>query len=358
MDMEIDNYIRSSVRDMKPYSTETTRRLDMSTNTNLIGADPACKKVLMKLTNSKLNQYPTQNSDNLRNVLAKKHQYKPENFIVGNGSDEILDLVAKAFINPGDAVVYPTPSFSMYGFFTTSNLGRVVTIKLKNNFQLDAKKMISANGKITTICNPNNPTGKCFEKKDVYNILENAQGIVLIDEAYAEFSHKSFIEEIENYNNLIITRTFSKAYGLASIRVGYAVSNEKIIGILNRIKPPYNLNAISETIAVEALKSDAFLNKTIRTIDIEKKELYKKLKAIGTTPHLSDANFILVKLPVNSKTFCKKLEKEGILIKDVGGLSLLENHVRITVGTRMQNKLLIGKMSRVLAKMKSNDKIT
>lgn len=353
MDREINSLVRTSVRDMKSYTTETTNKLDMSTNANLVGVNTVCRKVLTKLAKSDLSQYPTLHSDDLRNALAKKYRYKPENFNIGNGSDGLLDLIFKAFINPGDSVISPTPSFSMYNFFATSHLGRAVTVKLKDNLQLDAKKMIDAGGKITIICNPNNPTGKCFEEKDIYYILENAKGIVLIDEAYAEFSRKSYIGEIKNYNNLIITRTFSKAYGLASIRVGYAVADERTIEILDRIKPPYCLNILSETIAAEALKSNAFLNKTIKIIESEKREMYKKLRAIGTNPYPSDANFILVKLPVNSKTFCKKLEKEGILIKDVGGLPLLENHVRITVGTKTQNKLLIGKMSKVLDDMKN-----
>lgn len=353
MAIKINNLVRSSVKDMKPYRTETTTKLDMSTNANLIGINSICKKVLMEMAKSDLSQYPTQNSDNLRNTLAEKYHYSPDNFVVGNGSDEILDFVVKAFTNPGDKIVFPTPSFAMYGFYTSANLGRIVSIQLKGNFQLDVKKMIDAKGKLTMFCSPNNPTGNSFREKDIRDIIENARGIVLIDEAYAEFSGKSFIEEIEKYENLIITRTLSKAYGLASIRVGYAIGNKKIIRILNRIKPPYNLNAISEAIAAEALKSDAFLNKTIRTIETEKNELYKKLKSIGTTPYPSDTNFILVKLPVNSKAFCKKLEKEGVLIKDVGNLPLLENHVRITIGTRVHNKLLIEKMSKVLGKMKN-----
>lgn len=341
---------RKNLKELKPYVTEEFKGLRMDTNANILGINPAITKAL-RAKKFAINQYPSANSDLLRNALAKELRLSSDSIIVGNGSDEILDFIIRAYLEPNDTVAIPTPTFVMYKIYGILSFGKVVEIPLtKDNkiWNLDVSKFIGAKPKITIIANPNNPTGNCFPEKDILKIVRGRKGIVVIDEAYAEYSGKSFLSYVNKYSNLIITRTFSKAYGIAGLRVGYGVAHENIIKELLKVKPPYNLNVVSEALAVEALKYKRWLDKIVR-ITIEERELMSKaLVKLGFEVFPSEANFILAKAPVKSEKLCLELKKRGILIKDFGSQHLLENCVRITVGRKADNNKLIANITKIL----------
>jgi histidinol-phosphate aminotransferase len=339
--------VRKDLRAFKPYVAEEFKGLRMDTNTNIIEENPTILRAL-KTKKFALNYYPSSNSDYLRNALAKELKICNDNIIVGNGSDEILDFIMRAYLEPGDRVAIPVPSFVMYKIYAKLNFANLIEIPLLNNWELDRNKIINSNAKIIIIGYPNNPTGNCFYKSDILRIIDSVKGIVVLDEAYAEYSNKTMLTYIKKYDNLVITRTFSKAYGIAGLRVGYGIAQENIIRELNKIKPPYNLNLVSELLAIEALKSKRWVNKIVRITITEREKLSKELEKLGFFVYHSDSNFILANSSIKSERLCLELKKKGILIKDFSSQKLLENCVRITIGRQEDNERLIQAITKIL----------
>ncbi|MDI6708662.1 MAG: histidinol-phosphate transaminase [Candidatus Thermoplasmatota archaeon] len=341
---------RKDIKLLKPYFAEQFKGLRMDTNANILGINPAITRAL-STAKFAINQYPAPNSDFLRKALAKKLKLSPDNIIAGNGSDEILDFIMRAYLEPNDALAIPTPTFVMYKIYGILNFAKVIEIPLtrtKKVWDLDVSAFLKAKPKITIIANPNNPTGNCFPENDILKIIENSKGIIVIDEAYAEYSGKSLLPYINKYSNLIITRTFSKAYALAGLRIGYGVAQQSIIEELLKVKPPYNLNAVSESLAIEALKSNAWLKKIVKITIEEREKLSKELEKLGFEVYPSVTNFVLAKAPINSEKLCAALRKKAILIKDFGMQKELENCVRITIGKREDNSRLIKSINVIL----------
>jgi histidinol-phosphate aminotransferase len=344
------NWIRSSVRDFQLYYNPRIEGdpLRMDTNTNPLGENPAGKAALRECLDMDLGQYPNTYGDRLRAELGSLYGLDQENFVVGNGSDEVLDIICKTFMEPGGKVVIAYPSYSLHGWFSKVNGGGVVEVDLLPGFQLDVERMLAAQGDIIILCTPNNPTSNLFRQDDVLELVERSKHPVVVDEAYGEFAGESLIPLVDLHPNLIVTRTFSKAYALAGMRVGYSVANQEMTLAMQKVRVPYSLDKVSELVAIRALQDQSFVRRSVDVVREERSYLEAGLRRLGLEPYPSDANFILFKCPVSSGTFTKRLAAKGVLIRDFGSRRLLEDCARTTIGTREDNNILLQRMAEVL----------
>jgi histidinol-phosphate aminotransferase len=342
-----DNWVRSTVRDIPLYYNPKIKAVRMDTSVNVLGPNTVVKDVLSRCMDLDLNQYPAPYSDDLRNALAEKYGLSADNFVVGNGSDEALDIAFKSFMEPGETVVAPYPSYVLHGFFVKINGGRFINVDLRPGFQLDPDALLDAKGKIIILCTPNNPTANCFDHRDVERVVSEHDGPVIVDEAYGEFAKDSFMSRVDEFDNLIVTRTFSKAYGLAGLRVGYMASNLKMADVMQRVKIPYSLDKVSEMTAVAALTNTSYVDAAVRLVRSERDRLSAGLRSLGFAPFPSESNFIMFRSPKPSAELVKRLADKGVLIRDFGRLRMLESCVRTTIGTKELNDMLLGKLKEV-----------
>ncbi|MDD1773580.1 MAG: histidinol-phosphate transaminase [Methanomassiliicoccales archaeon] len=343
-----EEWIRSSLRDVPLYYNPKTDAFRMDNNANLLGPNPVAKRVLRELAETDVNFYPTTYSDPLRTALAEFYGLEMDNFIAGNGSDEMLDVCFKMLLQCGEKVVTPHPTYALHSFFVKVNAGKMVQVDLNKSFDLDPDEINRTDGKLVLLCTPNNPTANAFKGKDIIEIIEGKNRPVIVDEAYGEFTKDSFIGLVNDYDNLIVTRTFSKAYGLAGMRVGYAVSNKTLAQTLLRAKTPLSLNLLSERVAIAALKDTEYVKRTVQMVDKNRGPLSKGLRALGFRVFPSNANFILTRSPMHSEKVVSNLAEKGILIRDFGKVRMLEDCVRITIGTSEMNARLLARLAEVL----------
>lgn len=343
----MEEWLRSTVRDLELYYNPKIKAIRMDTSVNVTGPNPAVEQILRDSKNIDANQYPSPYSDNLRKALGKKYGLDEDNFIVGNGSDEVIDVAFKSFLEPGEFVVAPYPSYVLHEFFVKINCGKFKTVDLLPGFQLDVDKILNQKSKIVILCTPNNPTSNCFRKEDIKQIVEEHNGPVIVDEAYGEYASDSFLPLVEDYDNLIVTRTFSKAYGLAGLRIGYMAANKKLATMMQKVKIPYSLNKISEAAAVAALENTEYLENGKKLILNQRNKLSKALESLGFEVFPSESNFIMFKTSVPSDEFVSRLAAKGVLIRDFGKKRMLTNCVRTTIGTEELNDLLISKIKEV-----------
>lgn len=340
--------MRSSTRKFERYyNPDVGKAIRMDTNTNVLGGNPAAEKFL-KNYKGDLNGYPNTYSDGLRDALAELYGLERENFVAGSGSDEMLDVSFKTFTEFKDVSTIPVPSYTLYDYFISMNGGKTRFVDLTDDFQLDVDAMLKKKSKMMLVPSPNNPTGNSFRNKDFEEILSRYDGILIVDEAYGEYAKNSMIKKVNEFKNLIVLRTFSKAYALAALRVGYAVSNLDVAGMMNCVKIPYSLNALSEGAATAAVKDQAFIRKSVKIVNDEKKSLASGLKKLGFEPYPTNANFIMAKSPINHVKLVSGLKEKGVLIRDFGSKRRTENCVRTTIGTKKLNKILLDKMSEVI----------
>lgn len=329
------------------YNPKLHGEIRLDTNTNVLGSNPAATKYLAEHAWD-LNMYPNTYSDNLRTALAELYGLEQSNFIAGNGSDELLDITFKTFTNWKDNSVVPVPSYTLYDYFVKLNGGRAIEVDLTDDYQLDVDEMVKQDAKIAIMPSPNNPTGNCFRTKDIEEILSRFNGIVVVDEAYTEYADDSFIRRVDEFDNLVVLRTFSKAYAMAALRVGYAATNKKLAEMMMCIKIPYSLNAVSEGAAIAAIKDQEFIRKSVQMVREQRPKLDAGMRKLGFETYHSDSNFILAKSPIDHKVLVDGLKERGILIRDFGAKRRTENCVRPTVGTEELNNLLLSKMAEVI----------
>ena len=340
--------MRSTTRTFeKYYNPELHGELRLDTNTNVLGSNPAATAFLKNL-DVELNTYPNTYSDGLRSALAELYGLEADNFIIGNGSDEMLDVSFKTFTDWGDSCVSPTPSYSLYNYFIEMNGGKAVNVDLDENFQLDVDAMLKPESKVMIMPSPNNPTGNTFRTKDIEEILSRYKGVVIVDEAYGEYAKDSMVRRVDEFDNLIVMRTFSKAYAMAALRIGYAIAGKRIADMMSAVKIPYSLNKISEGAAIAAIKDQDFVRKSVELVTKERPYLAAGLEKLGFKTYPSDSNFILAKSPIDHEVLVSGLKKKGILIRDFGSKRRTENCVRPTVGTRELNDLLLSKIAEVI----------
>ncbi|ACJ16374.1 Hypothetical histidinol-phosphate aminotransferase [Thermococcus onnurineus NA1] len=323
--------IRPLVKSFQPYKVlEGDYRIWLDKNENPFDLSPEIKEeIFEELKRVPFNRYPHITADPLRERIAEFLGIDKENIIVGNGSDELISLILKLF--DGDHIVISSPTFGMYGFFAKFEGINLIDVPLDENFRLQNVEEYAENARALFICSPNNPTGNTQDREKIISVLETGAPVVL-DEAYVEFAKGSNVDLISEYDNLIVLRTFSKAFGLAGVRVGYAVGSEEIIDHLHRIKPPFTLDSISMKIAGLMLDHYDLVKRNIDYIIKERERIYRKFKDYA---YPSEANFILMKL--NAYEF---LLEKGIVVRKLGGR--LTGHIRVTVGKREENDELIG----------------
>ncbi len=290
-----------------------------------------------------LNIYPDTDSTELRAAISRFWGLDCENVVCGVGSDQIIDYITKAFLEFGDKIIIPNPTFSMYALTSIINRGKIIEAPLNEDYSVDVENTINITNdqraKLLFLCTPNNPTGNSLNEQSLKRVLEGVNCVVVVDEAYAEFSGGTIIPYINKYENLIVLRTFSKAYSLAGARVGYAVACEQMIEVINKVKAPYNLPVMSQMLAVLALEDSEEYKKRVDYLKAQRESLYIELKKINWLEvYPSDGNFIFAK---SSKLITNALEEKGILIRRFGKPMENAEVVRFTVGTKEQNSQLL-----------------
>jgi histidinol-phosphate aminotransferase len=294
-----------------------------------------------------VNRYPDPQQSSVKAVLAKQRNLKVDQVLLGNGSDEVLDLLFRAFCEPKtDNVITLPPTYGMYGVLANINAVENKEVLLSPDFQpeIDAiLEAVDANTKMIFLCSPNNPTGNSFSDESVVTLLQNFTGLVVIDEAYIDFSKKqSWVNELDEYPNLVITQTLSKAYGLAGIRLGICYASSQVIAVLNKIKPPYNVNELTQKRAIERLADKEKIQLEIDSIIIQREDLLKVLNEVKFVSKIypTEANFILIKVDDANKRY-KELIAKGIVIRNRTTQPLCDNCLRLTIGTAEENNKLI-----------------
>ena len=339
--MNIDTLVRNNVKNMSSYSSA---RDDYSggADKNLIYLDANESPF-----ENGINRYPDNKHKNLKTVISKNKNINVNQVVFGNGTDEILDLIVRVFCNPNkDKIITLPPTYGMYDVIAKTNGVENIEIPLKSDFSIDTDKILdlkTSNIKILFLCSPNNPTGNSFEINVLDNLIKKFNGIVVVDEAYIDFSsQKSLTNLIDKYENLIITQTMSKAYGMAGIRLGMGFSNEKIISYINKIKPPYNINILTENKALEELKKVNEIKSNVNSILNQREKLISSLEKLDFIEKIyeSDANFILIKVD-NADLRYNQLLKKGIIVRNRTNQYLCQNCLRITIGTKIENNSLI-----------------
>jgi histidinol-phosphate aminotransferase len=331
------------------YSISTKDMILLNDNANLFGVNPAVLEVAESFDFARLWAYPSENSDALRERIASEYGVASDEVIVGNGSDEILDITSKCFINPGDPYCTPTPTFGMYRFYGRLHLAKMCEKQLNGDFSLNAESLLEERAKITVICQPNNPTGVLFESRSVKRVLREAYGLVLVDEAYSEYSGSNMLQEVMDSEHALDLRTFSKAHGMAGLRVGFAIARKDVIDELRSVRTPFGLNSFAEAAAIRALDNRSWVSETVARTKEERLYLASRLALLGFKVYPSNCNFLLCKAPVGGPALVSALRREGVAIRDCNSYPLLENHVRITIGPRPMLDALLDKMEHLLS---------
>jgi histidinol-phosphate aminotransferase len=337
----INNLVRENVKAMKPYSSARDEFEDFDT------ADMIFLDANENPFENGVNRYPDPQQATVKSVLAQQNGVDKNQILLGNGSDEVLDLLFRAFCEPKiDNVITLPPTYGMYGVLANLNAIENREILLSEDFQPQLEvimKAVDKNTKMIFLCSPNNPTGNSFSEDSIQYLLDNFNGLVVIDEAYIDFSDKaSWIQKIKDYPNLIITQTLSKAYGLAGIRLGICYASTAIIGVLNKIKPPYNVNELTQQRALHRLANPTKIKEEINSIIAQREQLLKVLNEVNfvTKIYPTEANFILIKVD-NANQRYDELIAKGIVIRNRTTQPLCENTLRLTIGTEEENKKLM-----------------
>ena len=342
MEFELHKLVRENIKKLVPYSSarhEFTGKASvyLDANENAFGSPLP----------EKFNRYPDPLQWQLKFQLAKIKGVPAENIFIGNGSDEVIDLAYRIFCNPGtDNVIVCPPTYGMYEVSANINDVQIKKVSLTENFQLDVEGILNAvdeNTKLLFICSPNNPTGNNMDRGDVEILLNSFPGIVIIDEAYINYSkQKTFIQELTEYPNLVVMQTLSKAWGLAALRLGLCYASMDIIDIFNKVKPPYNVNEASQQLGLEALQDTTTVNNWIKQVVEEKQILIKQMQPLSFVEKIyhSDANFILVKVNDANKLY-DYLSGNEVIVRNRSKDVHCENCLRITIGTSEENTVLI-----------------
>jgi histidinol-phosphate aminotransferase len=355
-------YIRQIVREIPSYTPSVLlerARVSAKLNSNENPLPPS-RQVIECLTKAlpTVNRYP-RDPVSLCAKIASYASLKPDNVLIGNGSDELIDIAIKAFINPSEEVVISIPTFQMYEFFTKIANGKVKLIKMGGDFRWDIQgilKAISNKTKIVFFCSPNNPTGNTVPENDVLKVVERGV-VVVLDEAYFEFSGRSLSHLIRKYDNVVVFRTFSKIFGLAGLRIGYILSNPELIDSMKHVTPPFPVNVLALKAAEAAIEDTKYIKKVRALVNAGKNYLYSELNKIREVrAYPSETNFILIdirKTGINSTKIFEALLRQGVLIRDCSSFRGLErNFIRVTVGAMNENEQFIKALKNILKRRK------
>ena len=342
MSFNLEGLVRQNINNLTPYSSARKEfsgeaQIFLDANENSFGSP----------LDQNYNRYPDPLQSEIKQKIAEINNVKASEIFIGNGSDEAIDLLFRIFCEPkSDDVIICPPTYGMYKVSAEINDVKIREVLLTPDFQLNAQKIIenvNERTKLLFICSPNNPTGNSMNRNEILRIAETFRGIVVVDEAYIHFSReKSLISEINNFPNLVILQTFSKAWGLAGLRVGLAFANEAIIKLFNKVKPPYNISEIAQKAILEALKNKPQVDEMIAEIISEREKLIENLHkfSIFTKIYPTDANFILAKT-VDAEKIYKFLLEENIVVRNRSNVELCLGCLRMTIGTPQENESLL-----------------
>ena len=338
----IESLVRDNIKSLKPYSSarhefEGKASVYLDANENPFGST----------LEESFNRYPDPLQWQLKFQLTRIKGVPAENIFIGNGSDEVIDIAYRIFCNPGkDNVIICPPTYGMYEVSGNINDVEIRKVNLTPDFQLDVEAILNAvdeHSKLLFICSPNNPTGNNMNRADIEYLLNNFPGIVIIDEAYINYSNqKTFIQELTEYSNLIVMQTLSKAWGLAALRLGLCYASMDIIDLFNIVKPPYNINLASQELGLQALQNTSMINDWIKTTVNERESLKNQLPAFSFVEKVfpGDANFLLVKVSDADRLY-QFLAANEVVVRNRSKEPLCEGCLRITVGTPDENNTLI-----------------
>ena len=336
----LENLVRDTIKNMQPYASARDEFKEFVNPLIYLDANE-------NPFQNGINRYPDPKQMELKRVLALQKKVTTKNILIGNGSDEVLDLLLRVFCEPNtDNVITLPPTYGMYEVLANINSIENRQVLLQFDFQPNVTSILNSvneKTKIIFLCSPNNPTGNLFKKESVQKILENFLGLVVIDEAYIDFSEgESWLNDLNDFPNLVITQTLSKAYASAGIRVGICYASEEIISVLHKIKPPYNSNLLSQKRAIKVLKDEEAIKSQVAIIKHERTTLTEALLPIKFVSKIykSDANFMLIKVDDATKRYKQLLEK-GFVVRNRSTQPLCKNTLRITLGTPEENKKLI-----------------
>ena len=338
--MNIENLLRDNIKTIKAYSSARDEYKDASSDMVFIDANE-------NPFQTNVNRYPDPQQSKVKSKLADIKGVKPSQILLGNGSDEVLDLLFRAFCEPNqDNVITLPPTYGMYSVLADLNAVEVKTVLLDENFEPEVEEILitqNNNSKILLLCSPNNPTANSFNANKLEELIIGFKGIVVIDEAYIDFSNQeSWVNRLDHFPNLVVTQTLSKSYGLAGIRLGVCYASGFIISILNKIKPPYNINQLTQNKALERLNDLDGVKQEVSSILEQRSLLAKALSQIPFIKEVypSDANFLLAKVDDANQRY-SQLIKSGIVVRNRTNQLLCDNCLRFTIGTEEENKLLV-----------------
>ena len=350
MEFNLDTLVRENIKKMTPYSSARhefsgAATVFLDANENAFGSPLPVN----------YNRYPDPLQMPLKEKISQIKGVPASNIFLGNGSDEAIDLLFRIFCEPGkDNVILFPPTYGMYEVCAEINNVAVKKVPLTTDFQLDleaTEAAVDANTKLIFVCSPNNPTGNSIERSTIEVLLNNFDGLVVIDEAYINYARqKTFITELTEYPNLVILQTLSKAWGLAGLRLGMAFAGQPVIDYMNRVKYPYNINTATQQLALEALSNISSVNNWTKTTVVQKDNLSEALLALPVTEKVypSDANFILVKM-TDARRIYEYLAGRGIIVRDRSKVMLCDDCLRITIGTPEENNQLLEALKKYMA---------
>ncbi|HVL87175.1 MAG TPA: aminotransferase class I/II-fold pyridoxal phosphate-dependent enzyme [Candidatus Thermoplasmatota archaeon] len=341
---------RASVRALSPYEEQTSLPFDLSANTNLFEPNPAIARALRCVDPRDLQGYPSLQSSDLSQAVADAEGVDPACVVTGNGSNDLLDATIRAFADPGGKVAWHPPSFEMIPVFARANAAEPLDVPLgpAPSFALDETAFSESGARVAILCRPNNPTGHAFPRETVLRLLDALSGLVVLDEAYVEFLGDSLVKEAMARENVLVVRTFSKAHGLAGLRIGYGIGHPSIVREIEKVRGPFKLNAFSELAAVESLRDPTYLRSVVARVRSERAFLSERLAALGFTVFPSQTNFLLLRPPVPADRLDEGLAAQGFAVRRFRS-GALAGFVRATVPPRDVGERFLSAVERTLA---------
>ncbi len=342
------------VKSLKAYHVETVEEgIKLHANENPYPPSPELIKIILtRLEELELNRYPDPDCKTLKEAISNRIGVPTNQLIIGNGSDELIQGLMQVFCNEGDTIAFPDPTFAMYAI-TAKGMGlNVHTFPLNENWDFEAAPLIEQlntnHARIVFISYPNNPTGNCFSRTEIQKLVENFEGIVVLDEAYYDFSGQTFLDQMKDHNNLVLLRSLSKI-GLAGLRVGYGIYPSTLVDEINKVRLPYNSNSISQMAATELMNNFETVQKQIDSIKEERIRLLDELAKIESiTAFPSNANFILFQTSKNGEPVFRNLMENGVLVRNLGAHPRLKNCMRVTIGTKAENDQFLDRLAKAL----------
>jgi len=339
-----------TIKKTKPYSPPLQNRsgkIRLDFNENNYGPSPKLSNLTSNISQNSI--YPE--DSRLIEKLSQKFNLNKNMFLIGNGSNEIISLIANTYLSKNDEVLIPCPTFSIYNLLFSLKNAKLVEINYNLDFSFPIKEFLSkitSKTKMIVLVNPNNPTGTSIKKEDFTKIMKKAKNaLVVLDEAYCHFAQENFLSSIKKYDNLFLLRTFSKAYSLAGFRVGFLISNSENIQNISKFALPYRINYLSLEAAIIALDDQKYLDDTLQKITLEKIKMQKALKKMRLEYIKTNTNFLLIKTGIWSTKIHKILEKKGILVRNLTDKPMMEKYLRVTIGNPSQNKIFLCALSKL-----------